>query len=669
MATSKKTAELERIKKSVAAQKRWRKSRVLNRSNRGAKVRTLDLDEKQRRALTAKANAAIRELRKDPKFREEMRKKISEGMRRRIREEKERVKKNPFGKLDKGKDFVPIAIAYAREAVEDVDGERYGYWIRRAARRFLDDLERAKQADAPFTFDAKEANKACRFIELLPHVEGKWETPNIVLVPAQIFFIVNLFGFRNSKGFRRFTTALFAVARKNAKSTLAAAIMLYVMCEEEDPGAQLYAAATTGDQARVVWRIAKAMLEKCHDLQRYYGVEPYANTIKRHKNGAFFKPINAKASTQDGLNPQAFTLDELHAHKTHDLMNVLTDAAGARDCPLFLYTTTEGFETPGPWPEVRQFAKNVLLGAVEADHFLVVYYALDEEDKTLGTKEDDDFDETKWRKANPLYDYNEKLRDTMRKLAIDAKHIPGKLGEFRIKRLNRPSSSAKTWIDMLKWNQCAGEVDLEWLRGHPCWGAFDLASTTDMVAWALVWCVDGVWYVHMRYWVPREAVRQRTERRTTPYQAWVESGYVTQTEGDRVDYDVIEKQIMADVEMFRPVKIAYDPWNAQQFSTRLANQGVDLEVFIQGPRSYHPAMQALEIAYGTGNLRHGGNPVLRWNAANLVPRYDVNLNMAPDRKRSADKIDGMCALLMAMGLAIVDTGDDSAGFFNEPVTA
>ena len=619
-------------------------------------------------SLSALKNAAKRAGRATKKSRA-ANKKLQRDVTKRIRTAGGRPK-NRFNELKKRRSqFVRRAIDYARRAVADTKGARFNVWIRLAAKRFLADLERSRRRDRPFFFDEAKAEYVCNWIECLPHVEGKWESPTIVLADAQVFFIVNLFGFWTTKDMRRFSVALFAVARKNAKSTLAAAIMLYVMCEEEEPGGQFYAAATTGDQAKVVWRIAKAMVERCFDMRQRYGIDAYSLEIKKHDTASFFKPINAKASTQDGLNPQAFTLDELHAHKTHDLMNVLRDAAGARVNPLFLYTTTEGFEGPGPWPEVRLFAQQILQESVEADHFLAVIYSLDEEDERLGTKQDDDFDESKWPKANPLWDSNPVLRQTVRALAAEAKAMPGKLGEFRIKRLNRQATAAKAMIDILKWKACAGpqRLVLEELAGMRCWGAFDLSSTTDMAAWCQLFYDDARWYPFVRYFVPREAARFRTERRSAPYQGWIESGWVTVTEGDRVDYAVIREQMLADVQVSNPLKIAYDPWNAQQLVTELTNEGLELEVFVQGPRSYHPAIQALDVAYCTGALVHGGNPVLQWNAANLVPRYDVNLNMAPDKKRSADKIDGICALLMALGLAIAETDDGSSGFFEDPI--
>lgn len=540
-------------------------------------------------------------------------------------------------------DFVDVADAYADDVLDDKAGKKYGRWIRLAARRYRADRRTAaRKRRPPYLFSRQQANRYCEFIECLPHVEGEWTSATIRLEPAQVFFVVQLFGFRNHDGTRRFTTALFAVARKNAKSTLAAAILIGVLCLEPGVGPQVLSAATTGQQARVVFGIAKRMVERSHDLQEAFLVEPFANAIARHDVGGTFKPINAKASTQDGLNPSALCFDELHAHKTRDLYDVLRSAAGARKNPLFLYTTTEGYENPGPWAEMRGFAFQVLEGVVKAEHVLAIYYAIDDTD--------DDFDEKAWRKANPLLGLSvtvEKLREH----AIEAKQQPGSLAEFRIKRLNRRTSTSAGLIDLRKWRRSAGEVYIEDLVGVPCWGAIDLASTRDMNAWRLVWWLNQHLYTWGRYWVPAEAVTQRTERGSVPYQAWVEQGFVTMTEGDVSDYRVIRKDIEADCARFKVQRIAFDPWNATQLVTELQEAGLEMIQFIQGPKSFHAAIQELERLYIGKRLVHGSNPVLNWNAANIVARRDVNMNMAPDRKRSSDKIDGMVALIMAIGIS------------------
>ena len=500
-------------------------------------------------------------------------------------------------------------------------------------------------------------------------MEGDWSSPEnpdnlIILEPAQIFFVAQLFGFRGLNGGRRFSEALFAVARKNAKSTLAAAILLSCYCLEHEVGPQLISAATTGSQARIVFNIAKRMVEKSTGLRETYDLEPFANAILRAEIGGTFKPINAKASTQDGLNPSVMELDEIHAHKTPDLLNVLRSAAGARKNPLTLYTTTEGYESPGPWADLRNFSKHILNRVLTADHFLAIIYALDDDDP-----EGSEFDSTKWIKANPLLAVNPLLMAEMKKLAINAQAMPSVHGEFLIKRCNRPAASASAWVNLTKWRRCSGEVDLERLRGAPCWGAFDLASTTDMVAWRLLWLYEDIWWTWGRFWVPNDAVRLRTETRSVPYASWIKAGFLTQTEGDTHDYEVIEREIIEDYGRFQPQKIAFDPWNATATANALINEGLPLEQFIQGPKSYNSAMKACEIAYTSGRLRHGGNPVLTWNAANVVPRRDANMNEAPDRKRSAEKIDGMACLFMCFGVAAVDEMEAFNRAIMNPVSA
>jgi phage terminase large subunit-like protein len=383
-------------------------------------------------------------------------------------------------------------------------------------------------------------------------------------------------------------------------------------------------------------------------------LECWAKAISRYETGSSFKPVHAKASTQDGLNPSHVGLDEIHAHKTADLLNVLTFAAGARVNPLWLYTTTEGYINPGPWGEIRMFAKRLLGGVFidTADHFLVVFYAVDEENKTLGIKADDEFDESAWIKANPLMDVNPHLLTSIRKEAIEAKQMPSKLAEFRIKRLNRQASTGEGWIDLTKWAECSDPVNLDSLKDMPCYGGLDLASTSDICSFRLVWRVDGKIITHGWRWVPESAVAYRTERGTIPYASWTESGLLMKTPGNVVDYAIIEHGIKEICEKFNIQNIAYDRWNATDLVNRLVDEEIPLIEFIQGPKSYHPAMQELERHYMAGNVAHGGDPVLMWCASNIIARRDANLNMAPDKKNSADKIDDMASLLMAVGISI-----------------
>lgn len=552
------------------------------------------------------------------------------------------------------REYVKIADDYAKRAVADKNNKTFGRWTRLAAQRYLNDRLRARQPNAPFYFDEWYAQDPCDFIEKLPHVEGSWDTANIVLHESDVFFIVNLFGFRSQNHTRRFSTALKAVARKNAKSTIAAGIGLYCLTCEDEMGPQVISAATTGSQARIIFNIAKAMVEKSPKVRKEYELDPYANSIANYKHMGSFKPINSKASTQDGLNPSCVLLDEIHAHKAHDLVNVLRSAAGARKNLLFLYTTTEGYETPGPWPELRHLAKQILEGVVQADHFLVVYYALDDAIGHPGEKgyrpPDDDFDESCWGKANPLIDVNPLLLEKIREEAEEAKSMPGRLAEFRIKRLNRAASSAGGWINLLQWKECGRDpIDLKKLEPFPCYGGLDLASTKDLTSFRLTWQLpDGhLWTFGWRF-VPKAAVKHRNTRGLVPYKAWVDGGYLIEAGDEVTDYDAVEKCIIDAKKRFNIQEIRYDGWNAKQLSQKLIDQQIPMVEFIQGPKSYHPAMQALEHAYPEGKLHHGGDPVLTWCASNIIARKDINLNMAPDRKQAPDKIDDMAALLMSI---------------------
>lgn len=402
----------------------------------------------------------------------------------------------------------------------------------------------------------------------------------------------------------------------------------------------------TGSQARIVFNVARAMVEKTPDLRAAFGLDAFANSIARLETTSSLKPINAKASTQDGLNPSHTCFDEIHAQKTHDLFNVLRTAAGARSNPLWLYPTTEGYETPGPWPELRKFAERLLERVFEADHFLALIFAIDDADG--------DFDEGKWVKANPLIEVNPVLAEAIRRDALAARQMPGTLGEFQIKRLNRRASVSRGFIVLDKWRACSGTVDLERLAKEPCWGGLDLASTTDFTSFRLVWRLGEVFYTWGVRWVPENAVRARTERGGFPYAAWAASGFMRKTPGDVTDYATVERDVDEIRGRFPGLReIAFDPWNATDLCNRLQEKGYTMVAFRQGTKSYHPAMQALERAYLGRKLAHGGDPVLGYCASNLVVRFDENKNMAPDRKRSAEKIDDMTALLMAMARAIV----------------
>ena len=559
------------------------------------------------------------------------------------------------------RDYAALAIDYA-EAVLSSEVVACK-WTRLACERFLRDLERSESdPNWPYYFDPECAELVCDFIEQLPHIEGNWCTcPSpeehersercglITLESWQIFIFANVFGWRwrANPAIRRFTTVYKEVARKNGKSAEAGGVSLYCLCAEGESGPQVKCAATTGSQARIVFDVAKKMVDRTPDLRDAFEIEAFANSIVCHQNGGDLKPINAKASTQDGLNPHLAVIDELHAHQKRELFDVLKSARGARKNPLSWYVTTAGYNVEGVCYEQRALVTKILEGVIEADHYFGVIYTIDEDD--------DPFDESCWPKANPNFGVSVQPQE-FRDYAKEARVSPDSFGEFLTKRLNVWTSARKGHINVTEFKRCDGDVVLEDLLERPSWGGLDLASTGDMNSFARVWPLEddrvAVW---LRYYLPEDAVQPRTERGNVPYQRWVKQGWITIAGVQVTNYAYIEKDLRAAFDTGMR-ELAYDPWNALDLANRLMADGYPLVEFRQSIPNYTGPMKEADRLYKSGKLRHGGNPVFIWNASNVVARSDVNENIAPDKQHSHEKIDGYCAFLMALARAIQGGG-------------
>ena len=549
------------------------------------------------------------------------------------------------------KNYAATALKYAKWAAKD--GGHVGTWTRLAAQRHIDDLARAKLG-WEYHFDDWHAADICKFVEALPHIEGKWKTPNITLEAWQVFLLGVVFGWRRHEGGRRFNTAYVELARKNGKSCISSAVALYCLTCEDEVGPQVKIGATTGDQARIVFDVARKMVEREPELRAEFNVESMANAIPCWNNGGSIKPINARASTQDGLNPHCTIIDELHAHKERDLFDVLKSARGARKNPLSWYITTAGYNTQGVCYEQRTLVTKILEGVIDAEHFFGIIYTIDEGD--------DEFDEAVWCKANPNLDVSVQLHE-FRGYAEEAKASPDSHAEFKTKRLNVWTTSKHGWINIPAWKKCGGDVDLGSLKSVPCFMGIDLGATSDMTAVWLVWVVDDRLKVWGKCYVPENAVEPRTRRANVPYQRWVKDGWLTATPGDVTDYEYVEADIRSMLDEFNVQQIGYDKWNSSDLTNRLVADGAPMIEFRQGPASFNPPMKALERYYLDGRLDHGGNPLLTWSASNIVARHDVNKNLAPDKKNSTEKIDPIVSILQGLGLAL--NYDDPASVYED----
>lgn len=548
------------------------------------------------------------------------------------------------------RNYSKIAFDYAVQAASVKNKKKYCKWVRLAAKRHLNDLKRFGKKGSPFYYDPWHGNDICDFIEKLPHVEGQWESANIVLDPSQIFVLCNVFGWRRKNGFRKYTRVYIEMARKNAKSTLTAGIALYCLACENEVGPQIIIGATTGDQAGKVFNPAKRMVEMTADLRAAFQLQAWARSISCTDNGGFIQPINAKSSTQDGWNPHCGILDEVHAHKDRGLFDVIRSAFGARKNPLLWMITTAGYDTTGVCYEQRTLVTKLLDGIVEAEHYFGIIYTLDEGD--------DPFDPEVWCKANPLLGISVEL-DEFKGYAIEAKNSPASLAEFQTKRLNVWTNAKSGHINITIWKKCNGEVDIKNLRDTPAYGGLDLAATTDMASLRFVWKVDDRIKTWGKYYLPEETVQPRSERGNVPYQVWAKAGLLTLTPGAVIDYEFIERDILWAMKNFKVEAIGYDPWNATQIATRMIEQGVPMVEFRQGIPSFNAPMKESDRLYTSGMLDHGGDPIFNWNASNIVARRDVNDNIAPDRKNSQEKIDGYVAYLMGLGLLISNEGGRS----------
>lgn len=570
---------------------------------------------------------------------------------------------------ESSRDYVGIATAYAKEAAADRKGRKFCKFARLAAKRHLADL---KRKDWEFYFDPWHGNDVCDFIEKLPHVEGVWAHPTLVLEPPQIFLLVVIFGWRRkADGLRRFTTVYLEVARKAAKSTLTAGVALYCLTCENEPGPKIIIGATTGDQAKKVFEPAKAMVERTPALQEAFSVKAWARSIECKENGGFIQPINAKGSTQDGWNPHVGILDELHAHKDRALFDVVKSAFGARQNPLMWMITTAGFNMAGVCYEQRQYAAKVLEGVVEADHFFAVIFTLDEGD--------DPYDESKWIKANPLLGITPKL-DWMRAEAKDAKASPSSEGNFKTKNLNIWLGAASAWLNMAQWKKCAHEA-LSWddFDGLDCYAGADLADVNDITAAVLAaFDKDGRLIFKPVFWLP-EAVLDDPDnaegKGVAPYRAWRTAGHLRLTPGDWIDHNAVEAQIREWRDRYGLRKVIFDQFGAAQaMASRLnEDQGDEFAAILHknAANVTDPAKELeARVKSGPGRLRHDGNPVMTWMASNAVVTRRVDGSIIPKKEKpmSPMKIDGIDALVNALA-PMIQLSEDPAPLNDDIINA
>ena len=360
------------------------------------------------------------------------------------------------------------------------------------------------------------------------------------------------------------------------------------------------------------------------------------------RNGGSLQPMNSKSSTQDGLSPSAYVIDELHAHKDRGLFDVLKSARGARQNPLSLYVTTAGFNLLGVCYEQRGLLLKVLQQVIEADHFGGCIYTLDEGDEWT--------DERTWMKANPMIGITPRW-DEMRQYRQDAVHSPDSQGEFKTKRLNLWLSSSSAWLPMDVWDRCADrELRLADFVGEPCCLGVDIAERDDLTAVVAGFLRDDILYAFPKFFLPRDVIEDRS-RAVPAYRTWVSQGVLVPTDGAMTDMTAIEAYIRTLGASHQVRHVAIEQFGGQYLASILQRDG--FPVTLQGKTAKYGTTPAreLETRVKHGRFRHDGNSCLKWMASNCVVERRVDGSLLPKKEtpNSANKIDGVDALLLALG--------------------
>ncbi len=550
--------------------------------------------------------------------------------------------------------YVAAALAYARAVVA---GEQPACkYTRQACERQLADLDRPVSEAWPWVFDDDRADRPCAFIELLPHIKGKWarEGRLIELEPWQSFVLTTVFGWvHHETALRRFREGYVEVPRKNAKSTLSSGLALYMLSADGEHGAEVYSAATTRDQARIVFDDAKAMAERTPELRTYLGVAIMQHSLTVAHMASKFTPLAAEGSTLDGLNVHFAVIDELHAHKTRAVYDVIDTARGAREQSLLWNITTAGTDRSGICYERRTHLAKVLDGVIDDPSLFGIIYTIDDTD--------DPHVETSWAKANPNWGKSV-LREDMEAASRKAESMPSALNNFLTKRLNVWVNGDAAWMDMRAWERCADTtLQLGDFEGEPCWIGLDLAQKRDFAAACFVFERDGCWHVFTRLYLNELAVQESGNAHLS---GWARQGYVQVTDGDITDFDVVADDLRSACARFDVQEIDFDPALSMYFAGKLIEEGLPMVEITQRALFFTPPLIQVENLVHEGKLRHEGNPVMTWMVSNLVVKVSkFNELRAPTKERPENKIDGPIAMLMALGRALAGTPPPEKSFW------
>ena len=501
-----------------------------------------------------------------------------------------------------------------------------------------------------YYFDKKAAKKAIGFIEtFVTHTKGELTGLPLKLEKWQSKIVGDIFGWKNKEtNLRKYRTVFIEVPRKNSKSTLCAAIGLYMLFADEERGSEVYSAAGDRSQAGIVFEIAKGMLFQNQELSQRG--KAYRNSIVNESKGNFYQAISSDSKTKHGFNANCIIFDELHTQPNRDLWDTLTTSTGSRRQPLTIAITTAGYDKQSICFEIYTYAKKVQESQIIDDTFYaVIFESLSDDDITL---------ESTWKKANPNYGISLK-KEYMQRESQRAIDVPSYQNTFRRLMLNQWTDSQSAWLTSGEWNACHQQFDYSILEGKECWGGLDLASTRDLTAFVLLFNVDGKFVFIPYIFIPEENAKKRSERDGVDYVTWLKNGHIFATPGNVADYNFIRAKINELSKKYRIQSVCYDRWGASQLIVDLGNDGCNLDPFGQGFVSMSMPTKTLEAEILAKNIIHNNNPCMNWCMSNVALQEDGAGNIKVAKNRAKEKVDPVVALIMALGSYLTTESGDS----------
>jgi phage terminase large subunit-like protein len=476
------------------------------------------------------------------------------------------------------------------------------------------------------------------FEKRITHVKGELAGRPVMLEQWQQDVLNNIFKTRED-GLRQYRTVYIEIPRKNSKTTLLAGIALYLLLYDDEPGAEIYSAASDREQAGLMHEVAKGMVQNNPAMKKKCQIT--RNAIVKTGTLSFYKAISAEAASKHGFNAHGILFDELHAQPNRELWDVLTTSTGSRRQPLTIAITTAGFDKTSICWEIHEYARKVIDGIIQDDSFYGVIYKAE--------PEDDIYAESTWRKANPGFGTIVK-REYIEQQALKIKNQPSFESTFRRLHLNQWVGSEMTWIPDDVWMKCdKGKIFKS--EKSSCYGGLDLASVRDIAAFVLYFD-DG--YIEPYFFIPSDSVVERSKNENINYDQWVKNGYMIATPGNVIDYNFIKAKIIELCGKYTVNKIGFDRWNASQMVIDLLDEGLPMDKYGQGYASMSAPTKELEKRVYANEINHAGNPVLRWMCSNVMLSEDSAGNIKIDKAKSKEKVDGMVATVMALGEKLTD---------------